>query len=67
MDERDAFEIWAELDHRRLDPLEFEERTPDNNHYYADDTTNHAYIGWCARAALAEADGVGPVETDAIK
>lgn len=33
-DVRDAFEEWATQDHRRLDPLEFEERTPGNNHYY---------------------------------
>lgn len=55
---RDQFEIWAERDNRRLDPLEFEERTPGNNHYYADDSTNHAYVGWCAATpapALREA------------
>lgn len=49
-DERDAFEAWADADSRQLDPQEFEERTPDNNHYYRVDSTNHAYIGWCARA-----------------
>lgn len=47
---RDAFEEWAHADHRRLEPNEYEadDRTPGNNHYYDDDTTNQAYIGWCA-------------------
>lgn len=49
-DERDAFEAWAEKDNRRLEGEEFEERAPDNNLYYQDDTTNHAYVGWYARA-----------------
>jgi hypothetical protein len=47
---RDAFEEWAHADHRRLEPNEYEadDRTPGNNHYYDADTTNQAYIGWCA-------------------
>lgn len=51
-DERDAFEKWAEADNRSLDPEMYEDREPTNFLYYIDDTTNHAYIGWCARAAL---------------
>lgn len=53
--ERDAFEVWAERDNRRLDPQEFEERVPENNHYYAAESTNDAYIGWRARSALLSA------------
>ena len=47
---RNAFEEWAQADNRRLEPNECEvdDRTPGNNHYYEDDTTNQAYIGWCA-------------------
>ncbi len=48
---RDAFEEWAARDSRRLEPNEFEERTPGNNHYYEVDSTNEAYIGWCAALA----------------
>lgn len=53
LDERDAFEDWAYSDHRSVAPQEFEEREPENNHFYADDCDNQAYIGWCARAALS--------------
>lgn len=71
---RDAFEEWAQADNRRLEPNECEadDRTLSNNHYYEDDTTNHAYIGWCAawnrrppdpapsaEPALSEAEGLG--------
>lgn len=54
-DPRNAFEEWAHADHRDCAAQEFEDRTPENNLYYADDTTNHAYIGWKAGlAALSE-------------
>lgn len=52
-DERAAFEDWAMADNRRLEANEFEDRTPGNNHYYECDSTNQAYIGWCARALLS--------------
>lgn len=51
-DERAAFEDWANADNRRLEANECEERAPGNNHYYECESTNEAYIGWCARAAL---------------
>ena len=38
-----------------MEALEFEERTPENNHLYADDSTNQAYIGW--KAALSSSAG----------
>lgn len=53
-DERDEFEAWAAKDNRRLEGEEFEERVPDNNLYYQDDTTNHAYVGWCAARAVRD-------------
>lgn len=54
-DPRNAFEKWAHADNRDCAAQEFEDRTPENNLYYADDTTNHAYIGWKAGlAALSE-------------
>lgn len=58
-DTRDQFEDWAENDHRDLNPLEFEERTPDNNHYYETDSTNDAYIGWCAALEASRVDAKG--------
>jgi hypothetical protein len=63
--ERDAFEVWAHADHRRIEPEEYEERTPDNNHYYADDSTNQAYVGWCA--ALLSSPRVEDVRRDALE
>lgn len=53
--ERDLFEEWAATDHRAIEPQQFEERTPGNNHYYRHDCDNQAYIGWCARAAQPKA------------
>ena len=48
---RDRFELWAETDNRSIAPLEFEERTDDNNCFYVDECDNNAFIGW--KAALA--------------
>jgi hypothetical protein len=45
---RDAFEAWATSDNRAIQPLQFEERTDDNNHYYESDHDNNAFIGWKA-------------------
>lgn len=45
---REAFEVWAASDNRVIQPLEFEERTDDNNHYYESDYDNNAFIGWKA-------------------
>lgn len=57
--ERDEFEAWAERDNRRLEANMFEDREPGNNHYYEDDTTNHAYVGWCAaRSEHANPEGL---------
>ena len=53
MEERDAFEYWADRDHRDITPQEYEDRDPKNGHYYSQETTNEAYRGWMARAALA--------------
>lgn len=50
---RDAFEAWAASDNRAIQPLEFEERADDNNHYYESDYDNNAFIGWKASAGLA--------------
>jgi hypothetical protein len=49
---RDAFEAWAKSDNRAIQPLEFEDRADDNNHYYESDYDNNAFIGWKA-AGLA--------------
>lgn len=57
-DPRNAFEEWAHADYRDCAAQEFEERDPENNLYYAADSTNHAYIGWKAgRAALSRTSG----------
>jgi hypothetical protein len=50
---RDAFEAWATSDNRAIQPLQFEERTDYNNHYYESDHDNNAFIGWKA-AGLAQ-------------
>jgi hypothetical protein len=50
---RDAFEAWATSDSRAIQPLQFEERTDYNNHYYESDHDNNAFIGWKA-AGLAQ-------------
>jgi len=62
--ERDTFEEWAERDSRRLEPQDYEERLPKNYHYYACESTNNAYIGWCARAQAApsKSDATGEDE-----
>lgn len=61
---RDVFEEWAHRDNRRIEPEEYEERTPDNYLYYADDSTNHAYVGWCAAIKLARSAGIEPKGKD---
>jgi hypothetical protein len=66
-DIRDSFEDWAERDYRRLEAEEFEERTPDNNHFYADDTTNQAYIGWCAALASLSTAGYVIVKREDVR
>jgi hypothetical protein len=45
---RDAFEAWATSDNRAIQPLQFEERTDANNHYYESGHDNNAFIGWKA-------------------
>lgn len=65
-DERDLFEAWAAADSRDLEPEQFEQRTPDNNLYYVTDSTNQAYIGWCARAALRHTEASPANERAAI-
>jgi hypothetical protein len=62
---RDQFEAWAAKDRRDLAALEFEERTPDNNHYYEDDSTNNAYIGWCA-ALSSQHRAIEDAENDTL-
>lgn len=66
---RDAFEEWAHADHRRLEPNEYEadDRTPGNNHYYDDDTTNQAYIGWCAAWNRRATDPAVPELVEALE
>jgi hypothetical protein len=54
---RDAFEAWATSDNRAIQPLQFEERTDYNNHYYESDHDNNAFIGWKA-AGLAQTPGL---------
>jgi hypothetical protein len=51
---REAFEAWAASDSRAIQPLEFEERTDDNDHYYESDHDNSAFAGW--KAALMMRD-----------
>jgi hypothetical protein len=54
IDVRDDFEDWAIGQNYNMEINEDEERTSDNNAFYAIDATNSAFIGW--KAALEHAN-----------